>query len=161
MKKKGQWRGYIKFIADAMLGKLAAWMRIIGCDVLYFKKISGDELIEQALQEGRIILTRDTLLIKRRKAKNHFFIHDDHYEKQLKQVVEHFKIDPFKNIFTRCLLCNTPLEDIKKEFIEDKVPSYVYETQQNFKICPSCNKIYWQATHKGCVVRQLTAIFSN
>lgn len=151
----------LRFIADAMLGKLATWMRLIGCDVLYYKKISDDELIKKALEENRIIITRDTLLIKRRKAKNHFFILDDHYEKQLKQVVEHFKIDPFKNIFTRCLLCNSLLEDIEKEFVKCKVPSYVYETQQNFKMCPSCNKIYWSATHIESVVKQLKAIFSN
>lgn len=143
-----------------MLGKLATWMRIIGCDVLYFKNISDDEIIEKALQEHRIILTRDTLLIKRRKAKNHFFIQDDNYEKQLKQIIEHFKIDPFKNIFTRCVLCNSVLKDIEKEFVQGKVPSYVYETQQDFKVCPSCKKIYWSATHIESAVKQLKSIFT-
>jgi len=149
----------MKFIADAMLGKLATWLRIIGCDVFYFKDISDDEVIEKALKDKRIILTRDTLLIKRRRAKNHLLIKNDHYEKQLKQVVEHFNIDPFKNIFIRCLLCNNMLEDIEKEFAKDKVPSYVYKTQTGFKTCPSCNKIYWQATHRNEVLHKLKEIF--
>lgn len=149
------------FIADSMLGKLATWMRLIGCDVLYFKSISDDELIEKALKENRIILTRDTLLIKRRKAKNHFFITNDNYEEQLKQVVLHFNLDPCKNIFTRCLLCNSPLENIKKEFVKGIVPAYVYETHENFKKCPSCNKIYWMATHRDFAIRQLKSMFPS
>src|SRR3990172_5780131 len=145
----------LRFIADSMLGRLAIWMRLIGCDVLYYKKISDDELIKKALEENRIILTRDTLLIKRRKAKNHFFVTSDNYEKQLKEVIGHFRLEPFKNIFTRCLLCNTPLEGIKKGFVKDKVPPYVYETEERFEFCHSCNKIYWSATHRDNAVRQL------
>ena len=150
-----------RFLADSMLGKLATWLRIIGCDVLYFKSISGDEIIEKAIADKRTILTRDTLLIKRRSIKNrYFFVEGDDYRKQLKQVAAHFNIEPLKNIFTRCLLCNNILEDIQKEFIKDSVPPYVFETQKDFKICPSCNKVYWQATHKNAIIIQLKSIFS-
>ena len=55
-----------KFIADAMLGKLARWMRVLGCDVEYFPSIGDRELVELAARSGRLILTRDTLLVRRR-----------------------------------------------------------------------------------------------
>jgi hypothetical protein len=62
------------FIADAMLGRLAKWMRIIGCDVEYFSEISDNEISERAFHSGRIILTRDTMLIRRKiNRKNSFF----------------------------------------------------------------------------------------
>ncbi|MBI5048473.1 MAG: Mut7-C RNAse domain-containing protein [Deltaproteobacteria bacterium] len=151
-----------RFIADAMLGKLAKWLRIMGCDVEYFSSISDRELVERAHSSGRIILTRDTLLIRRRKAKNnHFFIHSDRYKEQVKQVVKHFSIDPYAKILTRCILCNEPLINIDKEEIKDKAPIYVYETQNTFETCPSCGRLYWQATHRDKMVRQLEAMLAG
>ena len=151
-----------KFIADDMLGKLAKWMRIMGCDVDYLRSISDKELVERAEGSGRIILTRDTLLIKRRKAKNnHFFVQSDSYQEQLRQVIKHFSIDPYANFLTRCLLCNRLLADINKELVENKAPEYVYETQESFKTCSSCSKIYWQATHKDKMMEQLKAILKG
>ena len=64
----------MKFIADAMLGRLAKWMRIIICDVAYYRKIEDAELVELAAKDNRLILTKDNLLIKRRKAKRNYFL---------------------------------------------------------------------------------------
>lgn len=148
-----------KFIADTMLGKLARWMRIMGCDVEYFPRITDKELVERAWRGGRIILTRDTLLIQRRKARgNHFFVQGDGYKDQLRQVVKGFSIDPWNSTLTRCLLCNELLVEVEKTAVEDKVPPYVYETQDTFKTCPSCHRFYWGATHKDEMVKQLKDI---
>lgn len=153
--------GY-KFIADVMLGKLAKWMRIMGCDVEYFSEITDGELAERAYNNSRIILTRDTLLIKRRKVRNnYFFVEGDSYKDQIRQVVQHFSIDPVAMLLTRCLLCNRLLADIDKGLVENKVPQYVYETQDLFKICPTCNKIFWHATHKERMISQLKAILAG
>lgn len=85
----------MKFIADAMLGRLAKWMRIIGCDVAYYRKIEDAELVDLAAEDGRLILTKDNLLIKRRKAKGNFFlVAGNSYKQQLKQVARHFSQDP-------------------------------------------------------------------
>ena len=147
------------FIADAMLGRLAKWMRITGCDVEYFPKISDNKISERAFHSGRIILTRNTMLIRRKiNRKNSFFVESDHYRDQLKQVVKAFSIDPMKKLFTQCLLCNKKLITIDKIFVADSVPEYVYYTMDNFKTCPSCNRLYWKATHKNNVVEQLEKI---
>ncbi|MBW2741889.1 MAG: twitching motility protein PilT, partial [Deltaproteobacteria bacterium] len=118
------------FIADAMLGRLAKWMRIIGCDVEYFSEISDNEISERAFHSGRVILTRDTMLIRRKiNRENCFFVKHDHYQDQLKQVVKAFSIDPMENLFTRCLLCNKKLLTIDKISVADSVPEYVYYTK--------------------------------
>src|SRR5512142_2931119 len=91
----GQFPDGMKFFADAMLGKLAKWLRILGCDVEYRPRIGDDELIFAARSSGRLILTRDTLLAQRRWAReNHFFVLGDRYEEQLRQVVPALGIDP-------------------------------------------------------------------
>ena len=151
-----------RFIADGMLGKLATWLRILGCDVEYVGDLADDDLVERALRAGRIILTRDTLLVRRRKARdNHFFVTGDGWRDQLRQVVAAFGIDPAAGLFTRCVRCNEPLAAIDKPLAAGRVPPYVYETQDAFSACPSCGRIYWKATHRGEMERQLREILSG
>jgi len=148
-----------KFIADAMLGKLARWMRVLGCDVEYFPSIGDRELVELAARSGRLILTRDTLLVRRRGARsNHFFVEGDDFRNQLRQVVERFAIDPSARSLTRCLECNALLAEIGKSNVREKVPSYIYETQAEFRVCPICSRIYWRGTHWQGIVREMAEL---
>jgi len=138
----------MRFFADAMLGKLAKWLRILGCDVAFDPAISNGEIACRARREGRVILTRDTLLIRRREVRdNYFFVRDDGYRDQLRQVVAHFRIDPAEGLFTRCVRCNEPLTEVAKPLVAGKVPPYVYQTQESFGSCARCGRIYWNATH--------------
>jgi uncharacterized protein with PIN domain len=138
----------MRFLADAMLGKLAKWLRILGCDVAYDPDISDREIAERGRRERRVILTRDTLLIRKREVRdNHFLVYGDSYRDQLRQVVAHFAIDPEGGLFTRCVRCNEPLAEVDKLQVVGKVPPYVYETQESFGSCPRCGRIYWKATH--------------
>jgi uncharacterized protein with PIN domain len=153
--------GVKRFIADAMLGKLARWMRVMGCDVEYYPEISDRALSDRALCDNRIILTRDTRLIRQRINRNNaFLVVGDHYPDQLQQVVQAFAIDPFRDLLSRCLRCNLLLVSCKKNDLAGKVPPYVFETQQRFETCPRCRNIYWKATHVEHMVEQLKNILS-
>jgi uncharacterized protein with PIN domain len=149
-----------RFIADVMLGKLATWLRLLGCDVEYFPKISDDDLVERAFRTGRVILTRDTELIRRRKVRdNHFFVRGDSFRDQLRQVAERFSIVPFGRIMTRCLRCNETLMVIDRSEVRDRVPSYVFETQHDFRTCGRCGRVYWRGTHRDKALTQVIEIF--
>jgi len=149
-----------RFIADVMLGKLATWLRLLGCDVAYFPAISDEDLVEMASRSGRVILTRDLELIRRRNARdNHFLVTCDSYKDQLRQVVEHFSIDPLARIHTRCLRCNELLKGICRSAARERVPPYVYETQDDFKTCGCCGRIYWRGTHRAVALKQVMRIF--
>ncbi len=151
----------VRFIADAMLGKLAKWLRIIGCDVAYDPEISDRDIAERGRREGRVILTRDTLLARRRDARdNCFLVEGDSYRDQLRRVVERFSIDPQAGLFSRCVRCNEPLGDADKTWVAGKVPPYVYETQDSFGTCTRCGRIYWKATHWEEMGRHLRAILA-
>jgi len=149
-----------RFIADVMLGKLATWLRLLGCDVEYLPAIPDEDLVEMAFRSGRMILTRDLQLIRRRKARdNHFLVQCDGYKDQLRQVVERFSIDPLGRIFTRCLRCNEPLKGIDRSAVRERVTPYVYETQNDFKTCGCCGRIYWKGTHRVVAMKQVMRIF--
>ncbi len=147
------------FIADAMLGKLARWMRVMGCDVEYFPEISDRALSDRAKCGNRIILTRDTRLVQQKINRDSaFLVIGDHYPDQLRQVVDAFAIDPFKDVLSRCLRCNRLLVKIEKDDLAGKVPPYVFKTRDRFKTCPECGKIFWKATHVEHMAAQLKAI---
>src|SRR3990170_7345169 len=105
----------MKFIADVMLGRLAKWLRILGYDTAYRRNIRDAELIRLSLAECRMILTRDTRLIKKRGLKNYLFIVDDQFVAQLKQMVSELNMPYPKNTFSRRILCNEQLLSFSKE----------------------------------------------
>ncbi len=134
-----------KFIADAMLGKLAKWLRILGYDTYYQTDIDDDELLRIANAEERIILTRDTLLTKRKLCRKYLFILHDYVQDQLRQTIDEFQLSA--SPFTRCLICNVIIEGVEKSTIEIRVPAYTYKTQDRFAQCPRCKRVYWPGTH--------------
>ncbi|MBM4054610.1 MAG: hypothetical protein FJ264_08050 [Planctomycetes bacterium] len=148
-----------KFIADAMLGRLARWLRIIGLDVVYEPFISDDELIARALRDNRTILTMDKKLLERKSAHNSLCIHSFDYKKQLQQVIRHYTIDVWSLVFTRCLHCNTILYPVKKEEIKERVPPYVFATSDAFETCRRCHRLFWPGTHRENMRQILNTLF--
>lgn len=153
--------GHLKFIADAMLGRLAKWLRLLGYDVVYESSISDDDLIAMALKEHRIILTMDRKLTERKSARNSLCIKSDDYKEQLREVIRQYSIDYKSDIFTRCLSCNVRLDCVEKKKIKDRIQPYVYSTQDKFYVCPQCNQIYWAGTHRVKILEILDEILKN
>ncbi len=144
----------LKFAADKMLGRLVKWLRIIGQDVIHGQHLSGRGLVRAATQERRVMLTRDRR-IRRWNPERCIFIRDDHFRRQLKQVVEACGLDPFEGLLTRCVECNEPLRSIARDEVRDAVPPYVFETQEIFSVCPGCRRVFWPATHQRLMVEEL------
>jgi hypothetical protein len=150
-----------RFIADCMLGRLAKWLRVLGCDVAYDSRISDDALIARSRREGRAILTRDTRLVMRRTLRGGgapapILIESDQPEEQLIEMVKRHGLDlrP-EQLLSRCLRCNEPTHDVAPDAVRDLVPVYVFQTQKKFSRCPACGRIYWRATHVESMVRRL------
>lgn len=140
----------MKFICDDNLGKLAKWLRTLGYDTLFFDPIEDGDLIARGLKEDRAVLSRDTQLtrFKPKLGERLMFIQNDNPLEQLKQVMKHFGLKPDeKLLFSRCLICNQPMEKAEKEEIKDRLYPYVYQTQDTFVHCSKCDRIYWPATH--------------
>ncbi|MDP3011515.1 MAG: Mut7-C RNAse domain-containing protein, partial [Candidatus Hydromicrobium sp.] len=119
-------------------------------DVMYINNASDDQIIKIARETDRIILTRDSLMLARREFKKgiikYLYIKEDKLENQLDQIKSELKISLKPNLI-RCIGCNEKLIKVKKEDVKNKVPPYVYRTQQNFLYCKKCDKYYWRGTH--------------
>jgi len=138
----------VKFILTKEVGRLCKWLRILGFDAEYFLEDNLATLIIKALKENRIIVTRkkkiDDLKVIR--------VYANDVKEQLREVLTQLELKPDEDkMFTRCVICNKTLEKVEKEKIKEKVPLYVYQTQNEFYQCPSCRRIYWQGTHWGNV----------
>ena len=148
-----------KFIVDSNVGKLAKLLRIMGYDTVFFNSENDSHMIATALAEGRVILTRDTQIMKRRVVTSGrlkaILIESDEPERQMRQVINALSLDCQFKPFTICLECNQPLVERSKEQAKDRVPPYVFRTQNQYMECPTCHRIYWRGTHWQAMTRKL------
>ena len=135
------------FIADAMLGRLARWMRFLGFDTLYFRDIKDSKLIRIAREQDRCILTRDTRLIKIKGINNYLLIEANDPFHQIIEVIDTLKLSQF-NPLSRCVTCNGMLTRVmNKQDIKDSVPEFIFLNMNVFLKCTECGKTYWEGSH--------------
>jgi uncharacterized protein len=144
------------FAVDKMLGRLARWLRILGHDVAYGPHLSGRTLVDLARREHRLLLTRDTRLLRDPHLPPHLFITSDHFREQLRQVAAAVPLGA--GFLHRCLDCNRPLETVARAAVAGTVPPYVLATQEHFERCASCGRVYWPATHRAHMLEELAAL---
>ena len=136
-----------RFVLDAHLGRLAAYLRMVGFDTLYRNDYDDEELARISNAESRILLTRDIGLLKRSMVIYGYFIRETNPRRQLAEVMRRF--DLFRSItpFKHCMKCNGLLESVAKEEILDKLPFGTAEFYDAFHRCQSCDQIYWKGAH--------------
>jgi len=142
---------------DFTAGRLARWLRLCGFDTAFSLTQDAGGLISWARREGRLVLSRSSKL-KLKFPKDVFLLSDDHLEFQLRQVLGELGLWRAFSPFTRCPLCNSPIQSIEKGTAEGVVPPYVFQTQDEFGYCPSCRHYYWKATHWEAIRRRIDQI---
>jgi len=149
----------IKFIADNNVSKLARWLRLIGYDTLLFKEKDDGQMIKMALNENRVILTKDTQFMKRRLVTNGTLktinIKQDDPKLQVHEVIKTLNLNYHFKPFSLCLECNQVLIARGKEDVKSLIPAHVFETQTQYTECPACHRIYWPGTHWQAMVKKL------
>lgn len=155
----------MRFIADSMLGRLARWLRLLGHDTLYYPQIEDRVLLKIAREDNRILLTRDSRLVKVRGLQHFLLLKENNPFKQLKNVILTFKLYNNKLegvegdiILSRCAVCNSTLNNVPKEEVKNLIPEYVYQTSNIFKQCSKCGKLYWKGTHPEKFRKKLSEI---
>ncbi len=142
----------MKLLCDHMLGTLAKWLRFMGYDTAYPGPLDDTELLVQAEEEGRILLTRDKELAAR--SPGAIRVRSDDLEEQIREVAERLRLEVVDPL-SRCSLCNVLLVAVSRNEATDLVPAGVRARHDTFWRCPSCGRVYWQGTHWVRMVERL------
>ena len=134
-------------LADAHLGGLARFLRMLGFDALHDQRLADREIRRIALEERRIVLTRDRELLKCREVVQGCYVRALKPEAQLREVLGRYRLAEHARPFTRCLHCNLPVEAVEKAALAARVPARVLELHERFTTCVGCGRIYWPGTH--------------
>jgi uncharacterized protein len=139
-----------RFVLDVHLGRLAAYLRMLGFDTLYPDDYRDEELARLSSEEQRILLTRDLGLLKRSIVTHGYYVRETNPQRQLVEIVKQFNlitligaITPFR----RCLSCNGPLDSVEKATILDQLQDDTRKYYDEFWRCQKCAKIYWKGSH--------------
>jgi len=151
----------ISFAAEKTLGKLSKWLRILGFDALYDPEVNGGEFIDN-VQAGRILLTRTRRVQEKHGSSSLIFIRANDPFDQLREVINALGLK-FEDTrpFSRCIECNVSIEPIEKESVRNRVPDYVWDTQENFQQCGRCRKIFWPGSHTQRSMERIRRLFES
>jgi len=141
----------VRFVADAMLKKLARWLRIFGAETDFLDRPDNDILAFLKKHPSRILLTQDVQLHERaglRRLRSFLVPRDTTTEEQVAAVLRHFQLslDDFP-ARTICPSCNGRLAVVGKKEAEGKVLPEVLARHEQFWLCEKCGKAYWEGTH--------------
>lgn len=136
-----------RFLLDVHLGRLARYLRLLGLDSRYPGEIGDAELAARAEAEGRILLTRDRALLKRRCVDLGRFVRADDPFEQLVEVIRAFVRREELAPFTRCTRCNGRLVPVAKADIAHRLAPRTRRYVDDFLRCEACGRLYWHGSH--------------
>jgi uncharacterized protein with PIN domain len=136
-----------RFIADAHLGGLARLLRMGGFDTLHENRFDDGEIERISGTEGRIVLTRDRELLKRRGITHGCYVHAVRSAQQLREIVDRLDLARSARPFTLCLHCNAPLRPIDKAEVAATLPPTVLAHYDRFSRCDVCDRVFWEGSH--------------
>jgi len=139
--------GRLRFVADAHLGGLARLLRMAGFDTIYDNGLRNDQIEVLAVEEERVVLTRDRELLKRRTIEYGCYVRALKAQDQLREVFERLGLAERARPFTRCLHDNAALRSVSKAEVLARLPPQVAATQEAFNTCDVCGRVYWQGSH--------------
>jgi uncharacterized protein with PIN domain len=139
--------GNIRFIADAHLGGLAHLLRMAGFDTLYNNHFQDSQIEDIARLEGRIVLTRDRELLKRRSVIHGCYLREIKPAHQLLEIFARLSLARHATPFTLCLECNAPLRSTGKGEVLERLPPSVRERFDRFSTCDVCGGVFWEGSH--------------
>ncbi|TFG30729.1 MAG: hypothetical protein EU532_00115 [Promethearchaeota archaeon] len=157
----------MKFLVDAMFGRLARFLRIFGYDTVYaddleeffgMVPVPDEKLAEYALENNRIIITRDYSFYKKNRDRS-IFLEGEGVYNYLNQLKAKLNLEyNFEMGNARCSICNAELKKVEdKNNIMNDVKPQTLKYYQNFFQCtnPKCKKVYWKGTHIEKIMKKL------
>ena len=136
-----------RFVLDTHLGRLAAYLRMLGFDTLYRNDYDDPTLANISVDEKRILLTRDKKLLMRKQITRGYYVRETQPQRQLIEIISRFDLANSLKPFTRCLHCNGTIQPVNKQLIAHRLIPRTKEYYEDFWQCDHCQKVYWKGSH--------------
>jgi uncharacterized protein with PIN domain len=150
-----------RFLVDQMLGRLRTWLRLCGLDAAGTHDQADSELLRRAIEEQRVLLTRDRALARVPGVCVHYVNAAGGLE-QLEEIVAALGLVlRHSQLTSRCTKCNVPVEKIDKAAVVDRVPAGVLARYDDFTTCRVCGRIYWPGEHYVRIVAALDGLLRD
>ncbi len=146
-----------RFAVDANLGKLARYLRLLGFDTVFKNHIADAHLVQLALSERRIILSRDIGLLKRGEVTHGYWLRATAPRTQLRELVAALQLESLCRPFSRCAQCNQQLHEVDKVSLRSRLPADTLSYYERFMQCSRCRKLYWSGSH----YRRMSRFFAS
>jgi len=150
-----------RFVLDVNLGKLAKRMRLLGFDSLYRNDYQDADIVIIAVNDRRIVLTRDRRLLYNKKIDHGYWLRSVDVEAQADEVLRRFDLYGLVHPFSRCLICNGVLASVAKADIWERLEPKTRLYYQDFWQCTGCRKIYWRGSHMNNMLQRLPGLDSS
>lgn len=136
-----------RFILDVHLGRLARYLRMLGFDSAWQRDQDDAQIIDQALAEGRIILTRDVGILKQKRVSHAYWLRSTRPDRQLAEVLDALDLRGQIQPFTRCMECNGPIRPVSRDAVAGRIDPQIQSRFDHFRECAACRRVYWQGSH--------------
>jgi len=136
-----------RFVLDTHLGRLAAYLRMLGFDTLYRNDYDDPTLANISVDEQRILLTRDIRLLMRKKITHGYFVRNTQPQQQLLEILSRFGLSGAQQPFSRCMHCNGEINAVGKQTIALQLMPRTKAFYNEFWQCAQCQKVYWKGSH--------------
>jgi uncharacterized protein with PIN domain len=138
----------VAFVVDVNAGKLALFLRMLGFDTVYGSDLRDRKLADIAASEKRILLTRDTSLLKRKIVMHGYLLREQNPERQLIEVIRLYDLRSMIKPLSRCIPCNGRLVPVDKEAVLDRLEPLTRKYYESFHACEQCGRLYWAGSHQ-------------
>lgn len=148
----------MKFLCDHMLSRLGKWLRAAGHDTyIVTTPISDRQVAELALSEMRLLITRDRHFLRIKAVSSILlYLKSNDFEECIQEINQAILIDWLYAPFSRCLNCNSLLENSNLDDLIGQIPTRIRQQKKEFWYCPACHHMYWEGTHTAHMLLQLT-----
>jgi uncharacterized protein with PIN domain len=140
----------IQFVADAMLGRLTRWLRILGYAVFYDHALYDDQILALAQAKNGILLTRDHELHERAQHQDIscLYLCGVTVQDKLVEIATRYSLSFHLDAkLSRCAICGAHLQHVEKTTIQTEIHVGTFNHFSEFWRCQNCGKVYWQGSH--------------
>jgi len=134
------------FYLESSLRGLAKWLRFLGYKAEFAQHRIDLKTVLENREKFFLITSEETARMLEKAGANFLLLPRDNLKAQIKRLLNKLNLDPELKLDI-CTVCGVDLIPVNKEDYKEKIPPKAYELYDEFNLCPSCGRVYWEGDH--------------